>query len=104
MALAISRHDVPIFFAGIDTPGEQQRYAVALIERLFSNIPQGATVVVLCWIGGYAWYVIFDIRNSSRHQYDIIAPDIICRLQLIRAAMHAYGHQWACQLVYNPRP
>lgn len=25
------------------------------------------------------------------------------RLQLVTAAMHAYRHPWACQLVYNPR-
>lgn len=50
MAL-VCRHDIPIFFADIDTPGEQQKYAVALIERLFSLLPSNATVVVLYDIG-----------------------------------------------------
>lgn len=50
MAL-VCRHDIPIFFADIDTPGEQQKYAVALIERLFSLLPPSATVVVLYDIG-----------------------------------------------------
>lgn len=36
MAL-ICRHDIPLFFANIDTPGEQQKYAVALIDHLFAN-------------------------------------------------------------------
>lgn len=50
MAL-ICRHDIPLFFANIDTPGEQQKYSVALIEHLFSLLPPQATVVVLYDIG-----------------------------------------------------
>ena len=36
-------------------------------------------------------------------QYDILPADMTSRLLLVTAVMHAYGHQWACQLVYNPR-
>ena len=50
MAL-ICRHDIPLFFANIDTPGEQQKYPVALIEHFFSLIPLEGTVVVLYDIG-----------------------------------------------------
>ena len=46
MAL-ICRHDIPLFLANINTPGEQQKYSVALIEHLFSLIPANATVSVL---------------------------------------------------------
>jgi hypothetical protein len=50
MAL-VCRHDIPLFFANIDTPGEQQKYAVALIEYFFSLIPLQATVIDLYDIG-----------------------------------------------------
>jgi hypothetical protein len=50
MAL-ICRHDIPLFFAKIDSPGEQQKYAVSLIEHLFSLLPQEATVVTLYDVG-----------------------------------------------------
>jgi hypothetical protein len=50
MAL-VCRHDIPLFFANIDTPGEQQKYAVALIEYFFSLIPPQATVIDLYDIG-----------------------------------------------------
>jgi hypothetical protein len=50
MAL-ICRHDIPLFFANIDTPGEQQKYAVALLEHLFSLLPTNATVVTLYDVG-----------------------------------------------------
>lgn len=36
-------------------------------------------------------------------QYDILPSTITDRLQFATSAMHAYGHQWSCQLVYNPR-
>jgi hypothetical protein len=42
----VCRHDIPIFLANIDTPGEQQKYGVALILHLFSLIPNTATVEV----------------------------------------------------------
>jgi len=50
MAL-ICRHDIPLFFANIDTPGEQQKYSVALIHHLFTLLPSQATVVVLYDVG-----------------------------------------------------
>jgi hypothetical protein len=45
MAL-LCRHDIPLFLANIDTPGEQQKYAVALIQKLYSMLPETATVAV----------------------------------------------------------
>ena len=50
MAL-VCRHDIPLFFANIDTPGEQQKYAVALIEHIFSLLPLIATVLLYYDVG-----------------------------------------------------
>jgi hypothetical protein len=50
MAL-VCRHDIPLFLANIDTPGEQQKYAVALIEKLYSLLPENATVTVFYDVG-----------------------------------------------------
>ena len=50
MAL-ICRHDIPLFFANIDTPGEQQKYSIALIEQLFIFLPMTATVAIMYNIG-----------------------------------------------------
>ena len=46
MAL-VCYHDIPLFLADIDMPGEQQKYSVALIEHLFSLMPSYATIVSL---------------------------------------------------------
>ena len=43
----VCRHNTPLFFVNIDTPGEQQKYVVALIDHLFSMLPPSASVVIL---------------------------------------------------------
>ncbi|KAG1796136.1 hypothetical protein EV424DRAFT_1547219 [Suillus variegatus] len=93
MAL-ICRHDIPLFFANIDSPGEQQKYSVVLIDHLFSLLPRSATVVTL--------YDVGCVLSWSLNQYDIFPNSILQRLWFATTAMHAYGHEWACQLVYNP--
>ncbi|KAG1857649.1 hypothetical protein C8R48DRAFT_775569 [Suillus tomentosus] len=35
--------------------------------------------------------------------YEILPEDVTNCLRFATTAMHAYGHEWACQLVYNPR-
>ncbi|KAI6034740.1 hypothetical protein BKA83DRAFT_4487730 [Pisolithus microcarpus] len=94
MAL-ICRHDIPLFFANIDTPGEQQKYSITLIEHLFSLLPPQANVVTL--------YDVGCVLSCSLDQYDILDSSITSRIRFATTAMHAYGHEWACQLIYNPR-
>ncbi|KAG1784984.1 uncharacterized protein HD556DRAFT_1250578 [Suillus plorans] len=94
MAL-ICRHDIPLFFANIDSPGEQQKYSVALLHHFFSFLPPEATVVAL--------YDIGCVLARTLSKYDILPISITSRLRFATTAMHAYGHEWACQLVYNPR-
>ncbi|KIM67523.1 hypothetical protein SCLCIDRAFT_21054 [Scleroderma citrinum Foug A] len=77
MAL-ICRHDIPLFFANIDSPGEQQKYAVALLAHLFMLLPLQATVVGL--------YDVGCVLDRSISLYNILPEQVA----------------WACQLVYNP--
>ncbi|TFK57837.1 hypothetical protein BDN72DRAFT_782814, partial [Pluteus cervinus] len=97
----VCRHDIPIFLANIDTPGEQQKYAVALLQELFSNLPPQATVASLYDVGCVADRSLKMVQYG--HQYDILPEQIVKRLRFATSIMHAYGHQWSCQLVYNPR-
>ena len=50
MAL-VCRHDIVLFLANVDTPGEQQKYGIALLEHLVSLLPAAATVAVFYDIG-----------------------------------------------------
>ncbi|KAG2136082.1 uncharacterized protein EDB93DRAFT_1242431 [Suillus bovinus] len=48
---------------------------------------------------------LYDVRcvlARSLSKYDILPGSIVSRLHFATTAMHAYGHEWACQLVYNP--
>ncbi|KAG6846960.1 hypothetical protein H0H93_010874 [Arthromyces matolae] len=94
MAL-VCRHDIPLFLANIDTPGKQQKYGIALLMHLFTLIPRSATVAAL--------YDIGCVLDRSSKLYNIFPDSMTDRLQFATSAMHACVHQWACQLVYNPR-
>ncbi|KIM38191.1 hypothetical protein M413DRAFT_30325 [Hebeloma cylindrosporum] len=91
----VCRHDIPLFFANIDTPGEQQKYAIALILWFAKHVPKNATFSVL--------YDIACVVDRSVNKFDILPADLLNRVQFVTTAMHVYGHQWACQLAYNPR-
>ncbi|KIJ59524.1 hypothetical protein HYDPIDRAFT_100539, partial [Hydnomerulius pinastri MD-312] len=95
LMVLICCHDIPLFFANIDSPGEQQKYSVALITHLFSLLPPRATVAVL--------YDIRCVLARTLSLYDILPGPVVQRLHFATTAMHAYGHKWACQLVFNPR-
>ncbi|KAJ2914613.1 hypothetical protein MD484_g5799, partial [Candolleomyces efflorescens] len=94
MAL-VCRHDIPLFLANIDTPGEQQKYAFALIKHLFARIPPTATVKVL--------YDVGCVVDRSRELYAILEDKVSSRLSFATSIMHSYAHEFSCQIVYNPR-
>ncbi|KAI9571062.1 hypothetical protein HD554DRAFT_2203599 [Boletus coccyginus] len=39
----------------------------------------------------------------SKSQYNILPQNVVSHLRFATTAMHAYGHEWACQLVFNPQ-
>ena len=45
--LLVCRHDIPLFFANIDTLGEQQKYMIALILWFVKHIPKSSTASIL---------------------------------------------------------
>src|SRR5258708_1684582 len=63
------RHDIPLFLCDIQTPGEQQHFAIALIGVLFQHLPLGATVGCLYDIGCVLDHLILKVR------YLILASD-----------------------------
>ncbi|KAJ8076923.1 hypothetical protein AAF712_011238 [Marasmius tenuissimus] len=95
MMALVCRHDIPLLAASIDTPGEQQKFAIALLEDFFQQIPDHATVAVL--------YDVGCVLDRSLSMYDLLDESIVSRIQFATAVLHAYGHQWTCQIYYNPR-
>lgn len=122
VAALVCRHDIPIFLANVDTPGEQQKYAVALIEHVMSMMPENTTAVFLYDIGCVVDRSLHLVSQSTLFicercychiiallmlgyilQYEILPDSILDRIIFATSAMHAYGHEWTCQLVYSPR-
>lgn len=51
MFAIVCKHGRPLFWANMTEPGEQQYYMLALIHKVFSEIPKGFKVAVLYDIG-----------------------------------------------------
>jgi Kyakuja-Dileera-Zisupton transposase len=51
MMALVCRHDIPLFLANVDTPGEQQKYSVALLQHFCTLIPSQATIATLYDVG-----------------------------------------------------
>ncbi|EJD33230.1 hypothetical protein AURDEDRAFT_77138 [Auricularia subglabra TFB-10046 SS5] len=94
-AAIVCRHDNPIFWCNIDTPGEQQKYSFGLLIWLLMHLPSNATVLNL--------YDIGCVTDKTVRLYEILTPSMEKRVLFATSAMHAYAHQWQCQLVYSPR-
>ncbi|THU97957.1 hypothetical protein K435DRAFT_661825 [Dendrothele bispora CBS 962.96] len=93
MAL-LCRHDRPLWVVNMTTPGERQHYAIALLEKLFQNLPSFVHVGLLYDIGCHL--------ERSCLKWGLL-EDHIDNLIFAISVFHAFGHQWACQLIYHPR-
>ncbi len=69
MAL-VCRHDIVLFLANVDTPGEQQKFGIALIEHLMTLVPADATVAVFYDIG----CVVDRSLQLVRANYSLASP------------------------------
>ncbi|KAG2109214.1 hypothetical protein DEU56DRAFT_874510 [Suillus clintonianus] len=94
MAL-VCRHDRVLWIANLTSAGEKQHYALALLDRLFKHIPTQMTIGLLYDIG-------CQLERSCR-KWNFMDDSILSRIAFAVAVFHAYGHQWACQIVYHPR-
>lgn len=93
MAL-ICRHDRLLFAANMTHAGERQHYALALLLKLFSQIPSHMTV-------GLLYDIVCQLKRSMI-KFGFL-KEFFPRIIFAVSVFHAYGHQWACQVVYHPR-
>ncbi|KAG1871637.1 hypothetical protein F4604DRAFT_1881108 [Suillus subluteus] len=68
-------YDHVLWLANMTSAGEKQHYALALIKKLFDNLPPEMIVNLLYDIG--------------------------CQLTFAISVFHADSHQWACQIIYH---
>ncbi|EJD34005.1 hypothetical protein AURDEDRAFT_76544 [Auricularia subglabra TFB-10046 SS5] len=93
MAL-LCRHDRVLWIANMNTPGERQHFALALLRKLGTELPATWRIGVLYDIG---CQVARSIEKWG------LLEELADRLIFGVSVFHAYGHQWSCQIVFHPR-
>ncbi|KAH9815906.1 hypothetical protein DFH28DRAFT_1163510 [Melampsora americana] len=87
------RHDVPLKLANIYKTGEKLYYPVTILEQLLLDLPD-IQVGVLYDIGCQ-----LETHIKKRRFLEALSK----RLSFGTSVFHAYVHNWACQVLYNPR-
>lgn len=85
----VCRHDVPLFVANIDTPGEQQKFGIALIEHCLTLLPPDATAVVILDVG-----CVFDISLNKVSHFFYDGVQIQFPLRWPSWAHPSYASSW----------
>lgn len=93
MAL-LCRHDRVLWIVSMTSAGEKQHYTLSLIETFFQNVPLYFRVGLLYDIGCQLHQSCVKWGFLDRY---------LPRLSFAVSVFHAFGHQWACQLIYHPR-
>lgn len=93
MAL-LCRHDPVLWIVSMTSTGEKQYYTLALIETLFQHLPLSFRIGLLYDIGCQLHQSCVKWGFLSRYHH---------RLSFAISVFHAFGHQWACQVIYHPR-
>lgn len=90
----LCRHTRVLWLINMTSAGEKQFYALALICKLFQHLPTQTKVGLL-----------YDIGCQTHRSFVKwkLLPEYIQRIIFGLSVFHAYGHNWACQLVYHPR-
>ncbi|KAK0538407.1 hypothetical protein OC835_001460 [Tilletia horrida] len=88
------RHDIPLIFCDITSPGERHHYAIALLRCLFYTLGSS-----LQHVG-----VMYDIgcRFAPNNNVKAVLPKSV-KITWTIPLFHVYGHTFACRVQYNPR-
>ena len=87
-------HDRVLWLANMDSAGEKQHYALALINKLFEHLP-----------GSFRVGILYDIACQLHRtcvKWDFLAQ-YQDRITFAISVFHAFGHGWPCQCIYHPR-
>ncbi|KAE8214830.1 hypothetical protein CF319_g9063, partial [Tilletia indica] len=91
---ACCRHDIPLVFCDIDTPGERHHYAVALIRSIASAIGPNLIHLGVAYDIGCRFSVSEKVANALGETL---------KVTWVVPVFHVYGHTYSCQIRYNPR-
>ena len=108
----VCQHDRVLFMVNLWDPGEKRYYALALLKRLFQELPASWTAGVLYDIGCQLHQTItkvgfsYCLRNPSHllfSSYYKLMPEFSSRIGWGVSVFHTFGHEAACQALYHPQ-
>ncbi|KAL9932377.1 hypothetical protein V8E36_008856 [Tilletia maclaganii] len=88
------RHDVPLIFCDVDSPGERHHYAVALLMQLLAALDGEVEHVGAMYDIGCRF-----ADNTAVSQ----ALDTNVRITWTIPLFHVYGHTYSCHIRYSSR-
>jgi hypothetical protein len=89
----LCRHDRVLFLVNMQSAGEKQFYMLALLEMMFQHLPTDIRVGLL--------YDVACMLHLSCAKYGFL-DRYMDRILFAVSVFHAFGHWWACQIVYHP--
>ncbi|KAJ7204070.1 hypothetical protein GGX14DRAFT_368993 [Mycena pura] len=93
MAL-LCRHDRVLWVVNMHSAGEKQFYVITLVETLYQHLQLDISVGLL--------YDIACALERACRKWGFLSH-YMHRLHFAVSVFHAFGHEWACQLLYHPR-
>jgi hypothetical protein len=90
----VCRHDRVLFVVNMHSAGEKQFPVILLMETVFWHLPPRIRVGLL--------YNIGCTLERSCLKWGFLAR-WLDRIAFAVSVFHAFGHEWACQLLYHPR-
>ncbi|KAG6914746.1 hypothetical protein DXG01_015539 [Tephrocybe rancida] len=94
LMVLLCHHNVVLFITNMRSAGEKQHYVMVLLETLFQHLPLPYRVGLLYDIGCQTECSCIKWNFLDRY---------IDRTSFGISIFHAFGHQWACQLIYHPQ-
>ncbi|KAF8207303.1 hypothetical protein K438DRAFT_2084583 [Mycena galopus ATCC 62051] len=86
-------HNHVLWLVNMHSVGEKQFYVIALVETLFQHLPLAIRVGLL--------YDVGCSFERSCLKWGFLAR-FMDRIAFAVSVFHAFGHEWACQLLYHP--
>ncbi|KAF9516536.1 hypothetical protein BS47DRAFT_1292140 [Hydnum rufescens UP504] len=93
LVAAVCRHDRVWYLVNMTEAGEKQYYMFAILDKIFQEIPGNFTVGFL--------HDLACQYHRSMMKWKIL-PKWANRILFGLPALHAYGHQFVCQITYHP--
>ncbi|KAJ7747630.1 hypothetical protein DFH07DRAFT_962422 [Mycena maculata] len=90
----LCRDDRVLWIINMHSAGEKQFNVIALMETLFQHLPLDIAVGVL--------YDVACAMERACRKWGFLGR-FIDRLSFTVSVFHAYGHEWACQILFHPR-